>query len=335
VTVTPDARDAFDNADARFLGVCGAMGHLRVARALTEAELVVVTGTALPLLARQGLVAALGRQRLLSLGPEKPFVSGAESRHLEGDVSGVLQALIERLAGSRVTRESPSLENVRPRVPPPEPRSVTRELRAADVLQAVERVLPETSSVLIDAGNTGASAAHFLRAPRRGRWLIAMGMAGMGYTFGAATGVACATGRRCFVLAGDGAFYMHGLEIHTAVEHSLPVTYVIFDNRAHGMCLVRERVLLGENAGYNAFRSARIGAGLAAMFPGLPACDCATVAELDAALSASLSVPGPSVISVLLDSVEVPPFSLFQERAPDTLTVRREADDDSAQRTAC
>jgi acetolactate synthase-1/2/3 large subunit len=335
VTTTPDARDAFDNTDSRFLGVCGAMGHPPVARALAEAELVVVAGTPLPLLARQGLEATLDGKRLLSLGPEKPFVAGAESRQIEGEVSLALQALIDRLgAASAVRRASRFDTSIGSLSRPLEPGAGTRELRAEDVLQAVERFAPETSSVLIDAGNTGASAAHFLRAPRRGRWLIAMGMAGMGYTFGAATGVACATGRRCFVLAGDGAFYMQGLEIHTAVEHALPVTYVIFDNRAHGMCLVRERLLLGENAGYNAFRSARIGAGLAAMFPGLPACDCTMVSELDAALSASLTVPGPSVISVLLDDVEVPPFSVFQERAPATLTVRREADDEGAQPTS-
>ena len=73
-----------------------------------------------------------------------------------------------------------------------------------------------------------------------------MGMAGMGYAFGAAIGAACATGRRCVVLAGDGAFFMHGLEIHTAVEHALPITYIMLNNSAHGMCLVRERLLLGE-----------------------------------------------------------------------------------------
>jgi acetolactate synthase-1/2/3 large subunit len=122
-------------------------------------------------------------------------------------------------------------------------------------------------------------------------------------------------------------FYMHGMEIHTAVEHSLPITYVIFDNRAHGMCLVRERLLLGENAGYNTFGPARIGAGLAAMFPGLRATDCETVEDVEAALSASLALTGPSVISVVQDDVEVPPFSLFQERAPEVRTVTREADD--------
>ena len=106
----------------------------------------------------------------------------------------------------------------------------------------------------------------------------------MGYSFGAAVGAAFATGQRCMVLAGDGAFFMSGLDVHTAIEHQLPITYLIFNNRAHGMCLVRERLLLGENAGYNSFRRSHLGAGLGAMFPGLVACDCQTEASSAEAL---------------------------------------------------
>ena len=29
--------------------------------------------------------------------------------------------------------------------------------------------------------------------------------------------------RRTIVIAGDGAFYMHGMEIHTALQYRLPV----------------------------------------------------------------------------------------------------------------
>jgi acetolactate synthase-1/2/3 large subunit len=327
VTTTPDARDAFDNAHPRFLGVCGAMGHSPVARALETAEVVVVAGTTLPILARQGLEATLGRKRLLSLGHAQPFVQGAESLHIAGAVSEVLRELIDRRAATIDGPTTHSVAKPAATAAGSLARFSTPSFRTAAVMEAVARLIPETSTVLVDAGNTGASASHCVRAPRGGRWLIAMGMAGMGYTFGAATGAACATKRRCFVLAGDGAFYMHGMEIHTAVEHSLPITYVIFDNRAHGMCLVRERLLLGENAGYNTFGPARIGAGLAAMFPGLRATDCETVEDVEAALSASLALTGPSVISVVQDDVEVPPFSLFQERAPEVRTVTREADD--------
>ena len=147
-----------------------------------------------------------------------------------------------------------------------------------------------------------------------------MGMAGMGYTFGAAIGAACASGKRCTVLAGDGAFFMNGLDIHTAVEHELPITYIVFNNRAHGMCLVRERVLLGENAGYNTFRRSHIGAGLGAMFPRLPACDCRTAEALADALERAAHAIGPSLITIELEDVEVPPFAAFQKATREGIT---------------
>jgi acetolactate synthase-1/2/3 large subunit len=167
--------------------------------------------------------------------------------------------------------------------------------------------------VLVDAGNTGAAAAHVVRAPSEGRWLLALGMAGMGYSFGAAIGAALASGQRCFVLAGDGAFYMHGMEVHTALQHALPVTFVVFDNRAHGMCLVRERLLLRTDAGYNSFGRSSLGAGLGAMFPGLLAMDCSTLGNLEEALARAVRHEGPSFIGVSLANVEVPPFTAFQE----------------------
>jgi acetolactate synthase-1/2/3 large subunit len=182
-------------------------------------------------------------------------------------------------------------------------------------LEAVQLALPDGSVVVVDAGNTGAHAVHYLRAPRGGRWLLAMGMAGMGFSFGAAVGAALATGQRCTVLSGDGAFFMHGLEVHTALEHTLPITYVIFNNRAHGMCLVRERLLLGAESGYNTFRPSHIGAGLAAMFPGLYARDCSTLDELSSALVEAAAQRGPAVLCADLPTVEIPPFLAFQQVA--------------------
>jgi acetolactate synthase-1/2/3 large subunit len=134
----------------------------------------------------------------------------------------------------------------------------------------------------------------------------------MGYAFGAAVGAALASGERCFVVAGDGASFMHGMEVHTAVEQALPITYLILNNRAHGMCLVRERLLLGEDGGYNAFRASHVGAGLRRLFPGLVGGDCKSLGELDTLLDEATRAAGPSIVGVELEDVEVPPFTPFR-----------------------
>ncbi len=320
VAVAPDARDAFDNRHRSFIGVAGAMGHAEVERALGRAQVCVLVGTRLPLLARMGLEARLREMRLVSVGDEPPFVTGRARITVRGDIADVLRrltAVVERVPDARLEQKLAA-----PNVPGPVPEPFGQ----AAVLAAVERAIGRDHVVIVDAGNTGASAVHHLRAPQQGSWLLAMGMAGMGHAFGASIGAAFASGRRCWVIAGDGAFYMHGLEIHTAVEHQLPITYVILNNSAHGMCVVRERLLLHQNAGYNVFRRSHLAAGLASMFPGLCAHDCANGAELETALREAADAPGPSVIGVELDEIEVPPFVAFQQLDPSAKTVSRGAD---------
>ncbi|HWB82314.1 MAG TPA: thiamine pyrophosphate-binding protein [Nannocystaceae bacterium] len=314
VAVTPDARDAFDNHDPRFLGVAGAMGHDAVLRGLAEARACLLVGTRMPILARQGLEAALRERPIAWIGDEPPHVVARESLHVGSDPNACLRALAE------------VLPQVQPRTVPPRADERAHDtFDTAAVLAAVARTLPSDGVVLVDAGSTGASAAHHLAIPRDARWLLAMGMAGMGWCFGAAIGAAFASGRRCTVVAGDGAFFMHGLELHTAVEHALPITYVILDNRAHGMCLVRERLLLHTDAGYNDFHRSRIGTGLAAMFPRMSAIDCTDIDALERALQRAATCPGPAVVCAQLPAVEVPPFQQFEQLSPGLATVARGA----------
>jgi acetolactate synthase-1/2/3 large subunit len=318
VALTPDGRDAFSNHSPRFVGIAGAMGHPAVLRALVEARACLVVGTRMPVLARGGIEAPLRELPVAWIGHDAPHVTARELVPVGSDIVGSLRALADACAPQRARAAlgTPSSTDATT------PRS---QLDAATVIAAIERTLPPGGVVLVDAGSTGASAAHHLSIPDGTRWLLAMGMAGMGYTFGAAIGAAFASGRRCTVIAGDGAFFMHGLDIHTAVEHELPITYVILDNRAHGMCLVRERLLLGRDAGYNAFRSSRIGTGLGAMFPRLVASDCDDIATLELALRDAAARTGPAVVCARLRDVEVPPFVQFQQVSAE-LTVARGAE---------
>ncbi len=151
-------------------------------------------------------------------------------------------------------------------------------------MTVLDTVLPDGVDVVVDAGNIGASAIHYLPVRRDGRFIVALGMGGMGYSFGAGVGMAFgramsarANGdghrRRTVVIAGDGSFFMHGMEIHTALQYRLPVTFLLFDNHAHAMCVTREQLFYDDLYSYNRFGPSRFGAGLATMFPGLPSVD--------------------------------------------------------------
>ncbi|RCG19767.1 thiamine pyrophosphate-binding protein [Streptomyces diacarni] len=325
VAVAPDAKDVFDDRDPRHLGIAGVIGSGQVQSALEQASAVLLAGTRLPQMAGAGLHDHLKGVPVVCLDPRPPFLEPHEDlvrltgdlreemRLLTGELlapgaglqqrNGAARALVDNLAAQQASAPSAELPHV--------PDSAALDMTTAARL--VGAALPERSTVVSDAGNTGAVTIHHVGVPPGGRFIVAMGMGGMGHSFGAAVGAAFATGRRTCVLAGDGAFFMHGMEVHTAIEHRLPVTFVIFDNRSHGMCRTREQLFYGGDYSYNLFRPARIGDGMAAMFPGLDAVTARSAGELRAALGRAHATRAPALICVETDPAEVPPFRPFQD----------------------
>ncbi len=199
-------------------------------------------------------------------------------------------------------------------------------IRYRDAITALDAVLPDDADIVVDAGNSGAAAIHHLPARRAGRFVVALGMGGMGYSFGAGIGVAFARRRRTVIVAGDGSFFMHGLELHTAIQHRLPVTLVLFNNNAHAMCVTREKLYYDGIYSYNRFTPSSLGAGLAAMFPGLPAVDVTDPDALAPALRAALDADGPSVVSIECSADEIPPFAPFLDHHPVSTHYQEDSD---------
>ncbi len=131
---------------------------------------------------------------------------------------------------------------------------------------------------------------------------------------------------------------MHGMEIHTALQYRLPMTFLLFDNHAHAMCVTREQLFYDDLYSYNRFGPSRLGEGLAAMFPGLRGFDVDELDRLPAALATALDVDGPSVISIECSADEIPPFAAFlgQASAPgaeDQPLIAKETNSNVAART--
>jgi acetolactate synthase I/II/III large subunit len=329
VACVPDAKDVagtpgFGSSSA--LGVTGVMGHPSVVEAVAGSALCLVVGTRLSVTARAGLDDALAAVRTISLGSAPPYLSCTHV-HTD-DLRGSLRMLTNALALRRATGVRVPDEVVRSELTPPE--FDGQGVRYRDAMLTLDKVLPDGADIVVDAGNTGAAAIHYLPVRRRGRFLVALGMGGMGYSFGAGIGMAFgrnrnrAPNKRVVVIAGDGAFFMHGMEVHTAVQYRLPVTFVLFNNNAHAMCVTREQLYYDDLYSYNRFAPSRLGAGLAAMLPGLRSVDVADVGGLAAALRASLDVDGPSVLSVECAADEMPPFAPFLSAPPAKHPVSRE-----------
>ena len=311
VATVPDAKDVAGTpglGSSSALGVTGVMGHPGVAAAVADSALCLLVGTPMSVTARNGLDDALAAVSVYSIGSTAPYVP---CTHVyTDDLRGSLLLLRLALTGhgrASHTRVPDTLSHTELQLPTFDGAGV--RYRAA--MTVLDSVLPGGVDVVVDAGNIGASAIHYLPVRRGGRFLVALGMGGMGYSFGAGVGVAFGRRRRTVVIAGDGAFYMHGMEIHTALQYRLPVTFLLFDNHAHAMCVTREQLFYDDLYSYNRFGPSRLGAGLKTMFPGLFSTDVDDIDELPAALRAALDVDGPSVISIECSADEIPPFANF------------------------
>ena len=327
VATVPDAKDVAGTpglGSSSALGVTGVMGHPGVATAIADSALCLLVGTRLTVTARAGLDDALASVPTYSIGSAAPFVPSTHV-HTE-DLRGSLTA-----ADAGVERQRPS--------DPPSGAGPGAEDRVATAAARRPRgALPRGD------GRAGCRAAGRRRHRRRRRKHRRVGdpsparpprrpvhrRAGhgrhgiqlrrrRGYGVRACDEPLAAKSqgpsRRTVVIAGDGSFFMHGMEIHTALQYRLPVTFLLFDNHAHAMCVTREQLFYDDLYSYNRFGPSRLGAGLAAMFPGLASVDVDTIDELPAALQAALEVDGPSVVSVECSADEIPPFANFLGKA--------------------
>ncbi|TAM63109.1 MAG: thiamine pyrophosphate-binding protein [Mycobacterium sp.] len=322
VATVPDAKDvagARGLGAAGALGVTGIMGHRNVAEAVAASSVCLVVGTRLAVTARAGLDDALAAVRTISIGSAPPYLpcTHVHTDDLRGSLRMLTHAVRHRgrPAGPRI----PGAGRPAEMTPPP---CSGPGVRYRDAMAVLDRVVPDGADIVVDAGNTGAAAIHYLPVRCGGRFVVALGMGGMGYSFGAGIGMSLGRansgrpGGRTVVIAGDGAFFMHGMEVHTAVQYRLPMTFVLFNNNAHAMCVTREQLFYDDLYSYNRFHPSRLGAGLAAMFPSLTSVDVSDVEGFAAAMGAALDVDGPAVVSVECAADEIPPFAPFLTGAP-------------------
>lgn len=317
VACVPDAKDVSGTPGfgaSAALGVTGVMGHPGVAGAVRASALCLLVGARMAVTARAGLDDALAATSVFSLGSAPPYPPAA---HVHTDNLRASLAALAAAVADRVGPAGPPVPDAAARTELRPPPCTGPGVRYRDAMVVLDTVLPAGVDIVVDAGNTGAAAVHYLPARRAGRFVVALGMGGMGYSFGAGIGMAFGRRRRTVVVAGDGSFFMHGMEIHTAVQYRLPVTFVLFNNNAHAMCVTREQLLYDDVYSYNRFRPSALGAGLAAMFPRLPATDVADVDGLSAALGTALETCGPSVVCIECSADEIPPFAPFLTPHPD------------------
>ena len=164
VATVPDAKDVAGTpglGSSSALGVTGTMGHPGVAEALAASAVCLVVGTRLPVTARTGLDDALAAVRTVSIGSARPYVPCTHV-HTD-DLRGTLRMLTQALSGpGRPTRvRVPDTVQRTELTPPP---CGGPGVRYRDAMAVLDGCVPDGADIVVDAGNTGAAAIHYLPA---------------------------------------------------------------------------------------------------------------------------------------------------------------------------
>lgn len=323
VATTPRGKGLFPEDDPLSLGVLGVAGH-RDARST-------VLGPDVDVLFAVG--ASLGETSTMNwtpkLMPSRSFIhldidADRVGRNypvdlpLVGDAQAILVELIYHV--HRRIREGASPRSAWARAAQPlrgEGRYDDVDARAVVVgaltpqrwRAELDGELPSDAVVFSDIGGHMLFNLHHLCVRRGQKFVINLGFGSMGHGTVAPIGAALAQpGRPVVAIVGDGCFAMNGMDLITAVEHGVPVVWIVENNNMHGITHHCSKVL-GKG---QALRAARYRHPLAvarlAEAMGLFTRVVDRPGEIAPAFQAALASGGPALIEVRVDPSVPPPM---------------------------
>lgn len=264
VATTLKGKSAFPERHPLSLGVFGFGGHPLAEAYLysEEVDVLVIIGTSLGEFQTNGWDKRLAppHRTIIQIDLD-PLTIGniyPVDQSVVGDAKAILKALAEALgtlALHHQERPRPTdsvLEHMRAETPRYYSAEMLQQgaslLKPQAVVSKMNEALPDETLLFVDNGNCLSWAGQFYEARQPGTVFCATNTASMGYAIAAAIGGKVAAPQRPVVaLLGDGAFGMHGMEIHTAAEYHLPIIWVVLNNGGHGMVYNGEKLLNGQS----------------------------------------------------------------------------------------
>ncbi len=246
VVTTPSGKGVLAETHPLALGVFGTFGTDGANACVAESDLVLVVGSKLTAsdTARESpLLLDPERQTFLQIDVETRNASWTfPAEHvLLGDAGAVLDQMraalgdgtpfdgVGRVAAHRARYGHFDNEHYRSEAAPLMPQRIVAELM---------RHLPEDVMITCDAGENRIFMTHCYQTRSAGAFLQAAGAGPMGFGIPAALAAKLVhPGRTVVAVVGDGGFAMTMNGLMTAVEQSLPIVVVIFNNLALGWSL--------------------------------------------------------------------------------------------------
>ncbi|MDI6401363.1 thiamine pyrophosphate-binding protein [Balneolaceae bacterium ANBcel3] len=179
----------------------------------------------------------------------------------------------------------------------------------------ISRLLPEKSIILGDAGNHMLWLHAFMSLNEGQNYQNPGSFGPMAANVNAAVGVKYANPDRPVVVAcGDGDYQMSGFELMTAVEHNVPVVWIIFNNGDYNIIKMFNLLVKGKEV-FNHFKNPDF--SLYAKSCGAQGYLVKEIGEFEKAFKEALASGKPALIDVVVDPDVYPPFEPYQKPAGD------------------
>ncbi|WP_246028819.1 thiamine pyrophosphate-binding protein [Litorilituus sediminis] len=329
IVTGPAGKRWVDGYHKRYRGVYGFAGHQSAQETLEDKEidLVIAVGAPITELGTGGWQQQLLDERLVHIDTTVEHFSRTPmaQHHVCGDLKSIFKQLNDNIRqGLKWGRSWGSVDVIQKRFAenkseeavhgyqitlndPAACKSDAIPLKPQRVVKEFSQAIPSHFRVHLDAGNAWAWFTHYFhRKSSEGNYHIAMGFGSMGWAIGSAIGSTFGSKAPSVCITGDGSYLMSGQEITVALQHQLPVIYVVLNDSVLGMVKHGQKLGGAEEVGFE-----------------LPEIDYAKMAQAMGIEGITVRAPqelmdidwqrlgnksAPTMINLVIDGDEVPPM---------------------------
>ncbi|UGV27723.1 thiamine pyrophosphate-binding protein [Rhodopseudomonas boonkerdii] len=225
------------------LGIAGGFSSPAAAELIAQSDVILAFGMSLNMWTTKKGRLIDDHAQLVQIDVEK----GRIGKHrpvdleLEGDASQVATALLEALAaedvsgiGWRTPEISAIIDGKSNRNAPYDDTSTQEHIDPRTLSKAMDDVLPNDRTVVVDGGHFVGWVARYLSVPDHRGWCIPIAFQSIGLGLAGAIGAAVTQPERLTVLAvGDGGFLMSIAELETAVRLKRRLCIFVYNDSAY------------------------------------------------------------------------------------------------------
>lgn len=238
VTTTLMGLGSFDEHDSLALGISGMHGSAAANWSLHEADLIVALGVRFSDRVTAKISEYAKKATLVHVDCDPASINKNVKADLGivADVKDVLTTVSSRVRAGDHTAWLAKIADWKRLKPMRYKQLHEAVIMPQSVVEAVDKATKSSAVVVTDVGQTQMWAAQYFRHNKSRHFISSGGMGTMGFGIPAAIGAAFAYGADPVVaICGDGGAQMTFEEVVVAVEHKLPVTFVVVNNGCLGM----------------------------------------------------------------------------------------------------